>query len=123
MADGISAVLPSFNPLDRGTVMPPSQTVLAATTEFRLYDAQRMQQKLQYLLIQNLGAGTLDIVLNSIADGSMRHVQLTAAGGAMAAIALPVGSWFVQKVSLWSTAGTTFSFLMVTTANNGRTLN
>ena len=113
MAVPVGAILPSFNSLDRGSIMPPSQQVLAATTEFRVYDQTRDLQAVQYVLIQNLGAGTLDVVFNTPADGTQRHFQLTASTGTMPVIALPVGSWLVKMISVWSTAGTTFTFTLV----------
>lgn len=110
-------------PLDKGNVHAPLTVALgAAAAAITIYD-KNIHGPLQLLELQNVGTGTVKVCINDDATALVYNrilaVDTGAGNGLGGTYSLGMGA-HVTKVTLFSTAGSTVTGLLVTNAVDTR---
>lgn len=123
----LQAAIAQVNPISRGTINPTPPKAIAALGNYTVYDRSIAGDlNVQNIILQNVGLGTVFVCFNDVATALKYNYILAADTGAEAGnggiLNIP-GSWFLGKVSLYSTAGSTVAITKVVNQNPSRIVN
>lgn len=121
------AITETCSPQQRGGVLPPAPIDLAAGVAKTIFNRAEVAKKnLQYLQIKNVGTGTVKVAINDAATANVYHDVLavdTATEAGNGGVLIIPGSWGVNTVSCFSTAGSKIAVLPVVNDNPTRIIN
>lgn len=113
------AILPRFNPRQKGQVIPPELRILAAPGALTIYD-NTDEQPLQEIFLQNNANTAVKVCINNDASANAFHFVLKAASGTDTgdggerSIDMQLG---VSKVSIYTASTARISVTKVTNGN------